>query len=433
MRLGINANPAQGFSPQELKDLGAQAVRFPIRLDFDYKPFIREAQALGLEIRPVLARESFRPGHYLEGMKTYHRRYPSVNTWQVGNESDQKGSASSWYLTPSSLSRLLSSARSAFGADAVLVAAGMVSGQPEYLDRVDLSEADALAIHPYGQRGWDDFPRPGWGFGNVADLLDLYRRFNKPLWVTEFGGEAALFRDEHERAQYLSNMVIALNEAGVVEADYFCYSDLMVDSFGLLDQEGNPKESYAAFLGATGYLAAGSGTTPSPAGKPTPQVISVPGNVVKSFNTANGRPMGFILHATRSGQNYSERQEFDATVNYVKAGAGGLGWNCTVGPGIVADHVDVGHWAWNAREASPEYLAIEVAQAKLGQPISQATFDTLVWWIHTQANHVPRYFINHSDLTAGRRDGKSDLFPANSEEGRQFIARLRTALAQLEQ
>ena len=67
----------------------------------------------------------------------------------------------------------------------------------------------------------------------------------------------------------------------------------------------------------TSWVIAGAGPDPSPT-IPAPVVIdSVPGNAIDRFAAM---PLGVVLHSTRSGQNYNERQEFDATVKAIHGG-----------------------------------------------------------------------------------------------------------------
>lgn len=57
-----------------------------------------------------------------------------------------------------------------------------------------------------------------------------------------------MFNNEHERAVYHSGMISSLSSHALVGmASVFCYSDRMVDGFGIVDHDGNPKETYAAF------------------------------------------------------------------------------------------------------------------------------------------------------------------------------------------
>ena len=157
----------------------------------------------------------------------------------------------------------------------------------------------------------------------------------------------------------------ALDAAGVAVACQFCWADGMVDGFGLLDSAGTPKESYAAFVGGTRALYA-------------PHVERVPGTVAGFFSSA---PRGIILHGTRSTRDYDELREYEAPVRWVRPGAAGLGWNVTVGPDRIAEHLSPRQWGWNAREHSSDYLAIEFAQSRPGAAISDRQVRAAAWWI----------------------------------------------------
>lgn len=143
-------------------------------------------------------------------------------------------------------------------------------------------------------------------------------------------------------------------------------------------------------------------------------------------------PAGIILHATRSGIAGPEVDEFWRTVNYVKSGAAGLGWSCTVGPGLLAPHIAPTDWGWNAREHSYQYLAIEFAQGQLGGPISDATLDAAAYWIRKYAfaqwPDLPLTMPHHSELRAGIADGKTDVYPRGTPECDAFRNRLLSRL-----
>jgi len=137
-----------------------------------------------------------------------------------------------------------------------------------------------------------------------------------------------------------------------------------------------------------------------------------------------------ILHATRSGQAWSLDQEYRSTINYVQAGASGLGWNVTIGNGVIAVHMSPREWGWNARQHSSHYLAVELAQGRLGDPITDIQVDCFCWWFLTVARKVwpglPMEFPNHADLPAGVADGKTDVEPRGVHTVRdRILARLR--------
>jgi hypothetical protein len=171
------------------------------------------------------------------------------------------------------------------------------------------------------------------------------------------------------------------------------------------------------------------GVSTAPSNKLTrPDVALVPGNVAGSLS----RPRGIILHATRSGvAHYDATEEYDATVRYVRNGAGGLGWNVTVGPGRLAIHMSPRQWGWNARGASSQYLAIEFAQSQLGRAILDSQIEAAAWWI--AAHVLPAWGTNvvqslpeHRELAEGIADGKSDV-GADQRVASRLLARLREA------
>lgn len=173
---------------------------------------------------------------------------------------------------------------------------------------------------------------------------------------------------------------------------------------------------------ADSAIVAGSGPDPALT-IPAPTVIdTVRGNVAGTFAA---QPLGVVLHSTRSGQDYNEAEEFSATVRYVRNGAAGLGWNVSIGPNVIATHIQPRQWGWHARSASSRWLAAEFAQSKLGGPISDEQVQAFCWWFRLVARAVwpdlPRTFPNHSDLAEGKADGKSDPEPAGQHSLRDRI------------
>ncbi len=152
-----------------------------------------------------------------------------ADAYQIGNEADHQ-SASSWTLIPWDLSQMGRMWRQILPAT-TLVCSGMVSGHPEYLDSVDLSVFDVLAVHPYGRHpaGWAD-----WGFGPVADLVDQYKRFGKPIWITEFGAPAKDFTGgQGTRADYYGRMTAECAELYAAVFP-FKWEDAGVPGFGMV-------------------------------------------------------------------------------------------------------------------------------------------------------------------------------------------------------
>lgn len=147
--------------------------------------------------------------------------------------------------------------------------------------------------------------------------------------------------------------------------------------------------------------------------------------------TFAGTPAGIILHGTRSSLPYTQQEEFDATVRYVRAGAGGLGWHVTVGPDMLAEHMPPDRWGWNARGASSRYLAIEFAQASQGGVVLDSQLRAAAWWIwHSARKRWPGLpltatsLVNHSDLPEGIADGKTDVQPRGQHSVRDRLLKL---------
>jgi len=142
-----------------------------------------------------------------------------------------------------------------------------------------------------------------------------------------------------------------------------------------------------------------------------------------------------ILHASRSGQRvnrytgaaWTQLDEFDSTRGYASRGAAGLFWNWTAGPHRFSRHANKAWvprynryllpWGYNARYHSSEYAAIEIAQANLGDHVSEDTLWTVAWIIKNE--FLPLYpgltigtiqLPEHWELPAGRADGKTDMW-----------------------
>ena len=247
MRLGINYPPVPS-DINSLLDTKAQSARIVV-----WQPcakFVNACLRHNIEVLIVLDATAIGTTYnsWQRTIPALVKRYKDTRiVWQIGNEPDQEG-PSSWTMDPSDYQQLLKTA-AFYLRGWKMIGAGMASGDPSYLDGLDLSMLSAIGVHPYGQRP-DGWPDQTWGFGNTRDLVTSYKRFKLPIIASEFGGEIGLFVDEHERAVYHSMQITTLNMCGVEEADIFCYSDSMVPGFGLVDEQGNPKETYAAFVDA---------------------------------------------------------------------------------------------------------------------------------------------------------------------------------------
>lgn len=164
-----------------------------------------------------------------------------------------------------------------------------------------------------------------------------------------------------------------------------------------------------------------------------PTVEEIPGNRAGSFPSV---PRGVILHGSRSGSGNNTDREYAGTVNYVRNGASGLGWNATIGDDVVGIHIGPDGYGWNARAASSKYLAVEFAQAVETKPISDAQVKAFCWWfishVYPRWPSIPLNFPTHAELEArgetGQRDGKTDVFSNGSPQSDELRSRILTTL-----
>lgn len=243
MQLGLNIDPNHGFSVQDVLDTNAEFVRFPFwwQTGFNYKLWCDTLQARGVEPMAVLDKRAFMfddKSSIITRMNRLREKLPALYYWQIGNEPDGT-EESSWSMPKLRFSRYLQAGVKAF-AGRYVIAGGLVSGDTNWLRGVDISLIDAIAVHPYAQTPT-----------SALQLLDSYSRWNKPIVVSEFGGQDELFNDAHERAVYHTDIMRNFSSHPLVGmASVFCFSDKMVPGFGLVNAAGESKEVYAAFRDA---------------------------------------------------------------------------------------------------------------------------------------------------------------------------------------
>ena len=236
--LGINVVADGSHPPEWVTSLGATSLRIVLTPQHDLEAYFQRCQADGVSILGLIARESAPSDYQLADYSVRYGRY--LTRVQYGNESDHE-SPSSWTMTPAELSALGWQVKRAFR-DHPLVCAGMVSGNPAYLDGVDLRMADAIAVHPYAKdltRG-NDLP-------DADVLVSQYQRFGKPIVISEWGW----WGDEEDGAERVGDMVRWAASTDMIDSYYhFCLSDTMVPPFGLLRDDSTWKPAAYAFRDA---------------------------------------------------------------------------------------------------------------------------------------------------------------------------------------
>ncbi len=303
---GLNIDPANSKGnpgTAELLSLGVQAVRYsykdfsagsqidPQQVRFYTEQTQRLAQA-GIHPLIILTYQTY-PGAPIHPVSdsvwdNYINAFvqragqiakvlaPFQPTLQVWNEPDLPPHPEYIRTMPEAVfGRLLRRAYDAIKANAPnlrVIAAGLGSGNWNWLANVIRSQngalpADAVAIHPYGQRPEPNWPNSTWGFGYVGDLIRNYQGVTKlPLIISEIGVEHL---SPAEAAEYLRRFyqTISGQSAPKVERVYwFCYSDGMVSPFGLLDANGQPKPAYNTYKAIA--------TAPPPGPKPGLMILT---------------------------------------------------------------------------------------------------------------------------------------------------------------
>lgn len=288
--LNIDPNNSRGNpTPAELRELGVQTVRYtfydssggnqidPQKAAF-YTERVRSYSEAGISSLIILTYDTYpnRPvpeadnPQWDQYIDRFVRRANQIAallrqwrpSFQVWNEPDHP--VTSGYvptLREDVFGRMLQRTYDAIkmvDAGLPVITAGLASGNPSWLTRVirELGgrlPADAVAFHPYGQRPEPNWPHPNWGFGYVGNLLNAYYQAGqrKPLWITEMGiKEEDVGGNREQAAEFLRRYyrTIFNNFSDKVQQfQWFCYSDGMVPTFGLLDAAGNRKPIYTAY------------------------------------------------------------------------------------------------------------------------------------------------------------------------------------------
>jgi hypothetical protein len=289
---GINTdpkNPDGNPSVQEIRDLGADWVRFTFKdpqeanqpTTFgDYDQLIHDLHQAGIHILLILSYETYpnwpryMPDHpQPAAWQTYRPKFAArcrqiaahygsqVSAYEIWNEPDHQEGDYNPRVRAEFFGPLLKAAYEAVKAesDAPVVLGGLASGQPPYVTQVKASTggvlwADGLGVHPYGRRPDADWPPPDsngnpWGAGVLADLVVAYHQVaQKPIWVTEVGINAPQesFQAEFVKRTYRASDREPLGEIAPY-VFWYCWSHGMGQEFGLVGPAGQKRPAYDEF------------------------------------------------------------------------------------------------------------------------------------------------------------------------------------------
>lgn len=283
-RFGLNidpANPGGRPSAAQAKALGARWLRIEWK-HYEggyafYDPIIADYRAAGLKVMLIVdytspttgkpasnagdaAWNAYRPAFNatLTDLANHYR--DGVDAWQIWNEQDLNAPGTGYDpgVPANQYGLMLRDAHTIVRASSSrpIVSGGHASGNAGYLTTVRSAAGgtlpvDYIAVHPYGQRAPNNWPSSTWGFGNMSDLFNRYLAYGKPLWVSEIGVDTT---DTAFQANYLQNVyqLAASYGASIPVVFWFCWSDAMVPSFGLLNAGGSAKASYSRYQSIAG-------------------------------------------------------------------------------------------------------------------------------------------------------------------------------------
>lgn len=110
-----------------------------------------------------------------------------------------------------------------------------------------------------------------------------------------------------------------------------------------------------------------------------------------------------------------------------------LGWDATIGEGVISLHLPTWAFGWNAFAASALYFAAEYAQPTEDYPITDVMVRTHNWWFATVLRaarpSLPLHFPSHAEVEhtgeiAHAPSGKTDAFSYGSSRMENLRARI---------
>lgn len=156
------------------------------------------------------------------------------------------------------------------------------------------------------------------------------------------------------------------------------------------------------FLFATGqvYRRPADAVSGGPADEWRPTEISA---TSPNHGGPRGLTVGCVLHSTRGGAETPEK-EFHGTLNWFANPASMVSAHVVIATdGTLAYVVDDKLVAWHAKDRNSNFLGAELVQPNYGDPITQAQYRTLGWWLRAMSE---RYGF---PLTADRLPFHSDF------------------------
>ena len=258
-------NPGGHPPPQTLKDAGITQVRIVLKNDEATKTYVSELKAAGINVIGIINWE-YSPEawtnsnqlsqNYINNFSTQiindaYANFGLLYAYQVWNEPDgtQGGSVA---IDPASYAHLLASVNSALdglNASQVVLSAGFVSGDLEYLRQVIAAAggtfpADGVALHAYNN------PEDPASVNAIISMIQAMSNMtNKKVWITEFGWQTG---DLAKQAAWLAQVYALRDNSATANllqtVMWYAFSDAQNPGFGLFNVDGTPKPAFFVLL-----------------------------------------------------------------------------------------------------------------------------------------------------------------------------------------
>lgn len=256
-------NPAGRPAPDQIRAMGFRGVRWVYRNSPTCLNFFNGCEREGLLTLLVVARESLGPHTWQDFPITEITNQYQPWAFQIGNEPDaiynpgnkdnsvahrQSLAPSSWVMDPDEYHEFHSRYALHFRThdpDAMVATAGMCSGIPSWFFEVahgDRLDYNRLGVHPYSKDARE-----------AETLLEDYAG----------DGGYPLISEWNRPASQIGTYVSMLNRHDSWDSAWFCWSNQMVNGFGLYDHDKLTAEGHA-------MSAALGGVVPTPVPTPPP-------------------------------------------------------------------------------------------------------------------------------------------------------------------
>ena len=257
-------NPGGRPNPQTLVDAGITQVRVVLKNDQTTIAYVNELKASGINVIGIInweynsqawANSGQLSQNYINNFSSQiindaYQNFGQLFAYQVWNEPDgtQGGSIS---IDANSYAQLLASVNArlkALNGSQIVISAGLVSGNLDYLQQMLNSQwgfsADGVALHAY-----NDPTDPNSINAIIAMIQALSSMTGTHVWITEFGWETSNLA---QQAAWLSQ-VYALRDnpqtaALLQTVMWYAFSDAQNPGFGLFNIDGTPKPAFFVLL-----------------------------------------------------------------------------------------------------------------------------------------------------------------------------------------